>query len=267
VTSSIVTVPCRGGTVEIDYAWLYPERREGPLLVFLHEGLGSVSMWREFPGELCASGGVRGLVYSRPGYGRSTPRPPRERWSPSSMHEEQARDLLPGLLRGLGIDTEADPPWLLGHSDGGTIALIHAAAFPRHVAGLILLAPHIFVEDVSIASIEAARTAYLTREMREKLARHHDDPDSAFWGWNDLWLDPAFREWTIEALLPDVRCPVLAVQGRDDPYGTLAQIERIAEAAPQTQILVLDEAGHSLHRDQPERLTHAVVEFLARHVT
>jgi pimeloyl-ACP methyl ester carboxylesterase len=265
VSVALVRVPYRDGAVEIEHVWLNRERREAPLLVFLHEGLGSVSAWRDFPARLCTAGGFRGLVYSRPGYGRSTPRPPDERWSPSFMHE-QARDLLPALLRSLDVDSDADPPFLLGHSDGGSIALIYAATFPRQASAVIALAPHIFVEDVSVASIEAARTAYLTSDLRARLARHHADPDSAFWGWNDIWLDQDFRAWNIESLLPRIRCPVLALQGRDDEYGTLAQIEGIARAVPQTTLLALDGCGHAVHRDRPELVTSAVTEFAARHV-
>jgi pimeloyl-ACP methyl ester carboxylesterase len=264
VTVALARVPCRNGTVEIEYAWIDRERRGAPLIVFLHEGLGSVSAWRDFPAQLCSAGGFRGLVYSRRGYGRSTPRLAHERWSPSYMHEE-ARELLPALLEALAIDGEAEPPWLLGHSDGGSIALIHAATFPDRVRGLVVLAPHIFVEDLSIASIEAARGAYRTTNLRERLARHHADPDSAFWGWNDVWLDPEFRAWNIESFLPGIRCPLLAVQGRDDEYGTLAQLEGIGRAVPEATILTLDGCGHAVHRDQPERLTSAVVGFVAQH--
>jgi pimeloyl-ACP methyl ester carboxylesterase len=262
VSAALATVPYRGGAVDIEYMWLNRDRRGAPLLVFLHEGLGSVSAWRDFPARLCAAGGFRGLVYSRPGYGRSTPRPPHERWRPGFMHE-QARVLLPALLGELGADTEADPPWLLGHSDGGSIALIYAATFPTGVSGLVVLAPHIFVEEVSIASIEAARDAFWTSNLRDRLARHHADPDSAFWGWNKIWLDPEFRDWNIGSLLPGIRCPVLAVQGRNDQYGTLAQIETIARAVPTTTSVVLDDCGHAVHRDQPERLIGAVVKFVA----
>ena len=263
MNEALVRVPYRGGTVEIEHAWLNRERTAAPLLVFLHEGLGSVSAWRDFPERLCNACGFRGLVYSRPGYGRSTPRPQQERWPPSFMHE-QARDLLPALLTSLEVDSAADPPWLLGHSDGGSIALIYAASFPQQVAAVVAFAPHIFVEDVSIASIAAARQVYMTADLRQKLARHHADPDSAFWGWNDVWLDPEFRGWNIESLLPSIQCPVLALQGRDDAYGTLAQIEGIARAVPHTMLLALDNCGHSPHRDQPELVTRAVTEFVVR---
>ncbi|MCX8097519.1 MAG: alpha/beta hydrolase [Casimicrobiaceae bacterium] len=256
-------VPYRGGTVEIEYRWLERDRREAPLLVFLHEGLGSVSMWRDYPAQLCAALGCRGLLYSRPGYGGSTPRPAGERWRPDFMHE-QARDLLPSLLSVLGLDTLTDRPWLIGHSDGGSIALIYAALFPQRVAGLVVLAPHLFVEPVTVDRIRAARHAYLEGDLRRRLARHHLDVDSAFWGWNDIWLDPAFRDWNIESLLPQITCPVLAVQGRQDEYGTLAQVEGIARAVPLTELLILDACGHWPHRDHPERLTHAVLDFVRR---
>jgi pimeloyl-ACP methyl ester carboxylesterase len=260
----MVGVPYRGGTVEIEYVRLNPEKWTSPLVVFLHEGLGSVSMWRDFPERLCTAGSLRGLVYSRPGYGRSTPPPAHERWSPTFLHE-QACELLPALLGCLEVGGETDPPWLLGHSDGASIALIYAAMFTQRVAGLVVLAPHVFVEDVAIASIEAARAAYLAADLRSRLARHHADPESAFWGWHDVWLDPRFRRWTIESLLPNVGCPVLAMQGRDDQYGTLAQIEGIARAVPRSEVVVLEACRHSLHRDQPEQVAHATLEFMARH--
>jgi pimeloyl-ACP methyl ester carboxylesterase len=232
-------------------------------MVFLHEGLGSVSMWRDFPEQLCEAAGLRGLVYSRPGYGRSTPRPSHERWTPDFMHR-QAFEVLPAFLEALGVDCAADKPWLFGHSDGGSIALLHAARFPERVAGTIVLAPHIRVEDLSIASIDQARIAYETTELRQRLARHHDDPDSAFRGWNDAWLDPAFRDWSIEDELVGLSGPLLAVQGLDDEYGTLEQIRGIARRLPQTQMLELPACGHSPHRDQPAALMQAVVEFVGR---
>ncbi len=210
---------------------------------------------------LCDAANTRGLVYSRPGYGGSTPRPPDERWGVDFMHR-QAEALLPALLVSLHVDALASPPWLFGHSDGGSIALLHAARFPRAVAGVIAVAPHIFVEDVSVTSIEAARRAYLATDLRSRLARYHDDVDSAFWGWNDVWLDPAFRNWTIADRLPLIRCPVLAIQGEDDEYGTMAQIDGIARAVPQARRVKLAACGHSPHRDQPELLLEGVVQFM-----
>jgi pimeloyl-ACP methyl ester carboxylesterase len=250
-----------GRPVRIEYAWVGAHRKDSPLLVFLHEGLGSLAMWKDFPRTLCAAAGARGLVFSREGYGRSTPRAPDERWPVDFMHR-QAHDVLPALFAQLGI---VEPPWLFGHSDGGSIALLYAAEFPERVAGVIAVAPHIFVEDLSVASIADARTAYETTDLRARLARYHDDPDSAFRGWNDVWLDPAFRGWTIEDRLAGIRCPLLAVQGEDDEYGTLAQVEGIARRVPQARVVKLAACGHSPQRDQPAALTGVVVAFLRQH--
>ena len=254
----------------LEYEWIAPERAAAPLHVFLHEGLGSVAMWRDWPRQLCDAGGFRGLVYSRPGYGNSTPRPRAEKWPVNFMHA-QARDVLPALLQGVGIDTSRDPPWLIGHSDGASIALIYAAAFPERVAGLVVLAPHLFVEDEAIRSIERARVAYLATTdtqgtgLKVKLARYHSDPDSAFWGWNDIWLDPAFRGWNIEDQLPAITQPVLAVQGEDDEYGTMAQLDSIAKHVADAHLLKLEACGHSPHRDQPQRVIQATLDFIAQH--
>ena len=232
-----------------------------PLVVFLHEGLGSVSMWRDFPDRLCADGGFRGLVFSRPGYGTSTPRRAAIRWGADFMHR-QAIDVLPVLFAALGIDVVADPPWLFGHSDGGSIALIHAATFPTRVAGLVVLAPHLDVEAFGIDSIAETRVAYLETDLRDRLARHHADVDSAFWGWNDVWLSEPFSHFDIHALLPQVTRPVLAIQGVDDRYGTMAHIDDIAAALPATRLLKLEACGHSPHRDQPRAVIDAVVRFV-----
>lgn len=256
-----VEIDWAGRTVRIEHVWIAPERREAPLLVFLHEGLGSVSMWRDFPQRLCDAAGCRGLVYSRPAYGRSTPRAPDERWTNDFMHR-QALEVLPALFEALGIDALAEPPWLFGHSDGGSIALLYAAHRPAALAGAIVLAPHILVEDRSIASIEKARVAYRETDLRARLARHHADPDSAFWGWNDIWLAPGFRAWTIEAELATIRCPLLAVQGVDDEYGTLEQVRGIARRVPHTRLLELPDCAHSPHRDQPEALIAAACDFI-----
>lgn len=251
-------------TVRIEYQWLIPEPASSRLLVFLHEGLGSLAMWRDFPRRLCAALGCRGLVYSRPGYGRSTPRTADEFWQPDFMHR-QAYEVLPALLQALGIDVKADPPWLLGHSDGGSIALLYAARFPQQVAGCVLLAPHIRVEELSVASIDLARKAYLETDLRERLAKYHDDADSPFWGWNRIWLAPEFRDWSIESEIGAVRCPLLAVQGLDDEYGTLEQIYGIARRLAQTELLVLPACGHSPHRDQADKLIAAVINFMTHH--
>jgi pimeloyl-ACP methyl ester carboxylesterase len=253
-----------GRRVRIEHQWLGRADAAAPLLVFLHEGLGSLSMWKDFPARLCAAAGCRGLVYSRPGYGRSTPRavsPVEEAWGLDFMHR-QAHEVLPALLAALGVDVAARPPWLFGHSDGGSIALLYAARFPERTAGAIVLAPHIMVEDLSVASIEKARQAYLDTDLRQRLARHHDDPDSAFWGWNRIWLHPPFRQWSIEDEIAAITCPLLAVQGLDDEYGTLEQIRGIARRVPQTRLLELADCGHSPQRDQPDKLIQAATAFL-----
>jgi pimeloyl-ACP methyl ester carboxylesterase len=265
-SAAFVDIVWAGRTVRIEHAWLARERRDTPLLVFLHEGLGSLAMWKDFPRQLCDAVGCRGLVYSRPGYGRSTPRASEEAWGLDFMHR-QAQQVLPALLAALEIDTTAEPPWLFGHSDGGSIALLHAAATPQRVAGAIVVAPHICVEDLSVASIAKARQAYLQTDLRQRLARYHDDPDSAFWGWNDIWLHPPFKQWSIEAELAAIACPLLAVQGEGDEYGTLEQIRGIQRRVPQTELLELAHCGHSPHRDQAAALIAAVTRFMHDNTT
>jgi len=262
MSSTLVPLTVGERPCGIEVAWVGTEDARAPLLVFLHEGLGSLSMWKDFPHRLCRAAGVRGLVYSRPGYGRSTPRPHDERWGLDFMHV-QAREVLPALLQALAVDTLAEPPWLFGHSDGGSIALIHAASFPERVAGAIVLAPHILVEEFGLVSIREAREAYRTTDFRARLARYHEDVDSAFWGWNDIWLDPRFAAWTIESLLPAIRCPLLAIQGEDDRYGTMEQIEGIARRAPRTELLRLARCGHSPQQDQPAAVIAAARRFLS----
>jgi pimeloyl-ACP methyl ester carboxylesterase len=257
-------IPFDGRTIRIEHAWVGAQDRQAPVAVFLHEGLGSVALWKDWPAQVCAAGGLRGLVYSRYGYGRSTPRPHDERWTPSFMHV-QAEDTLPRLLAALGVAAQGQRYWLVGHSDGGSIALIHAARFQARVAGVVAIAPHVMVEDVALASIARARDAWASTDLPARLGRYHADPTSAFFGWNDVWLSPAFRAWSIEDMLADVRCPVLAIQGTDDEYGTLAQVERIRERVPSVELLVLDGCGHSPHRDQPDALTRAIDDFIGRH--
>ncbi len=256
-----LTLDWSGRAVDIDYRWTGAAADGAPVMVFLHEGLGSVSMWKDFPDRLCTRLGLRGLVYSRPAYGKSSPRRHGEHWQPDFL-ERQATEVLPALLSALGVAR----PWLFGHSDGGSIALLHAARHPQAVRGAVVVAPHIFVEDIGIASIAAAREAYLHGGLRERLARHHDDVDSAFFGWNDVWLSDAFRDWNIEQELGAIRCPLLAVQGEDDEYGTMRQITGIRERLPATELLALPQCGHSPHRDQPEALIDAVVNFVRRQI-
>jgi len=261
-----VELPWSGRRVRIEVQRIEPvaARPHAPTLVFLHEGLGSVAMWRDFPQRLCDAAGVRGVVYSRPGYGRSTPRAAHERWGLDFMHR-QAHELLPALLDALPIDRHRQPPWLLGHSDGGSIALLHAARHPHQVAGTVVMAPHLFVEDVSIASIQQARHHYEHTDLRQRLARYHDDPDSAFFGWNDIWLDPPFAHWNIEAEIAGIACPLLAMQGLDDEYGTLEQIRAIGRRVPQAVLVELAQCGHSPHRDQPARVIDEITRFIDAH--
>ena len=257
--------------VFLELMWIdAPAPADGGLapLVFLHEGLGSVAMWRDWPASLCAATGRAGIVYSRQGYGRSSPvddvrGAPRQhadgsrsgRLQPDYMHREALR-VLPALLARLG----AARPVLVGHSDGATIALIHAAHHP--VTACVALAPHLMVEDISVQSIDAARQAYETTALRERLARYHDAVDVAFWQWNDVWLSPEFRDFDIRAECRAITAPLLAIQGLQDEYGTLAQIDELARAVPQAQLLKLPDCGHSPQRDQPQAVNQAIAGFL-----
>jgi pimeloyl-ACP methyl ester carboxylesterase len=258
---SFVDIDWQGRAIRIEHQWLNAHLADAPLFVFLHEGLGSVAMWRDYPQQLCDALGVRGLVYSRPGYGQSSPREADENWAPNFMHA-QAHEVLPALLKALEVD---EAPWLFGHSDGGSIALLSAS---RHAtAGVMVLAPHIRVEDVSISSIALAKEAYENTDLRERLVHYHANVDSAFWGWNRIWLAPEFRDWSIEQELTSITCPVLAIQGINDEYGTLAQIRDIQQHVADTQLLELENCAHSPHRDQPEALTQACVNFFQAHLS
>ncbi|SDJ38530.1 alpha/beta fold hydrolase [Variovorax sp. OV700] len=262
MSPDFTTIDWRGRPVRIECQWIAPERKNAPLIVFLHEGLGSVAMWKDFPAQLCEAAGARGLVFSRPGYGRSTPREENEIWDVDFMHR-QAHEVLPALFTSLNIGND-DKPWLFGHSDGGSISLLYASRFSDRVQGLVVLAPHIFVEDVTVENIEQARSAYLGTDLPKKLGRYHDNADSAFWGWNRIWLHPPFREWNIEAELDTIRCPVLAIQGTGDGYGTMAQIRGIAARVPGCELLEISECGHSPHRDQPDRVIVATTSFIGK---
>lgn len=251
----------RPSTQRLEYRLIAARDPHAPLLIFLHEGLGSIAMWRDFPDRACAQINCAGLVYSRYGYGQSTPRPLAEKWQPDYLHH-QALHVLPALLRALNIDARRDKPILFGHSDGGTIALLYAAHYREAVAGIMVAAPHIFVEDVTIAGIEQARSAYLETDLRARLARYHADVDSAFWAWNDAWLDTRFYSYNIEAEITAIECPVLAMQGVGDEYGTLAQIEGIGRQVPHAQVMPIAECGHSPHKDQPQAVIDAMQGFV-----
>jgi pimeloyl-ACP methyl ester carboxylesterase len=228
-----------------------------PTLVFLHEGLGSVAMWRDFPGRVAHAAGCDALVYSRYGYGNSEPLAADR--DVRYMHDE-ALVALPQLLDKLGLAR----PILVGHSDGASIALIHAGSAGRALAGVVVLAPHVLVEDVSVTSIAAAKLAYETTDLRARLARYHADVDLAFWGWNRIWLAPAFRDWNIEEYLPGIGCPVLAIQGEDDEYGTMEQLRRIGAGVRDAELVALADCRHSPHKDQPEATLEAIVRFVDR---
>lgn len=230
-----------------------------PTLVFLHEGLGSVSMWREFPGWAAAATDCPAVVYSRYGYGQSDVL--EAPFAVDYMHRE-ALETLPELLAKLGIER----PILVGHSDGASIALIYAGS-RAGLSGLVALAPHVFVEGISVQSIAEAKVAFETTDLPEKLARHHADVRKSFYGWNDIWLHPDFRRWNIEAFLPGISCPVLAIQGADDEYGTMEQVRRIAAAVPDTDVLELADCRHSPHRDQPQAVIDAITRFVDRLAT
>ncbi len=224
-------------------------------MVFLHEGLGSLAMWKDFPSRCAQAAGCDALVYSRYGYGKSDPLTGAR--GVEFMHEE-ALKALPELLEKL----EVERPVLFGHSDGASIALIYAATHPA--AGVVALAPHVTVEEVAIVSIRATKEVYETTDLRDKLVRYHDHPDSAFWGWNDIWLKPEFRDWNIEEYLPRIECPVLAIQGFEDEYGTMEQIHRIAAAVRWVEVLKLERCRHSPHRDRPDAVIEAAARFVRK---
>ena len=226
---------------------------EGPTLVFLHEGLGSLGLWRDFPRRLVEETGLGAFVYSRAGYGKSDPAPlPRP---VRYMHDEAA--LLPTILAEAGIKE----PILVGHSDGASIAIIYAGQ-GNGARALILEAPHVFAEEGGLESIAKMRELYRTTDLREKLSRWHANVDAAFNGWNGAWLDPEFRKWNLEEFLPRIEQPVLIIQGKDDEYGTIKQVEAIQRGANHVQSLLLDDCGHSPHRDQPEKTLEAMARFI-----
>ena len=258
-TSSLIGIHRDGRNIDIEYQFIDAPDPQAPLIVFLHEGLGSVSMWRGWPEQACKALGCRGLVYSRYGYGQSTVRQNNEQRSIDYLHQEAHHDL-PALLTALGLDDEK--PVLYGHSDGGSIALLYAAQYPERILAIAVAAPHIFVENITVDGIQAARSIYESSDLATRLGRHHRDPDSVFWSWNDTWLTPWFRHWNIESRVSQIRCPILAIQGVDDEYGTLGQIEGIKHLAAQTRLSIIPDCGHSPHRDQPDAVVLALGQFI-----
>ena len=252
------TVEVRGGPVEVlDLPATDAGEGLAPL-VLLHEGLGSIALWRSFPHDLHAATGRRTVVFSRHGHGGSAPA---ELPRPVTYMHHEAQVVLPQLLATLGI---GDGAVLVGHSDGASIALLHAGSGAGRPAALVLLAPHVVVEDVSIAGIEEAEVAWRTTPLPERLGRHHADAEATFRGWNDVWLSPAFRDWDVREQLSGVACPSLLVQGHDDQYGTMRQLDLVqAGVAGPTTRVELDDCGHSPHLDRPDAAREAVVSFLA----
>jgi pimeloyl-ACP methyl ester carboxylesterase len=244
------------GPMRLDYRMIGPRPDAAPTLVLLHEGLGCVEMWNDFPDRLAAATGAGVFVYSRAGYGRSSPAAlPR----PLTFMHQEARETLPRILDAIGLRRGL----LVGHSDGASIAAIHAGSFQDHrVRGLVLMAPHFFTEETGIAEIARTRDAYATGDLKARLARYHADPDNAFRGWNDAWLDPAFRKWDITQELAYIRVPILIVQGEDDQYGTVKQIEAARdECYCPVDVALLAGVRHAPHREAPEAALQAVVDF------
>jgi pimeloyl-ACP methyl ester carboxylesterase len=244
------------GGHRLEYAWWGPPPSMQPTLVFLHEGLGCVDHWRDFPRDLSDATGLGAFAYSRLGYGRSdsveVPRPLQY------MHDE-AR-LLPAVLKAV----EVEGAIMVGHSDGASIAIIYAGAEqPDLLKGLILEAPHVFAEEVGLQSIEKARDEFLTADLRKKLARYHGkNIECAFWGWNRAWLDPEFRYWNLEGYLPQIRVPALVIQGLDDQFGTVEQVEAVQrKSGGPVEVLLLPSCGHSPHRDQRHEALVAMTRF------
>jgi pimeloyl-ACP methyl ester carboxylesterase len=246
----------RIGTADLEYRMIGPAPESAPTIVMLHEGLGSAGLWGDFPEKLQAATGAGVFAYSRAGYGASTPaKLPR----PVDYMHVEALDVLPKLLDTIGFRRGL----LVGHSDGASIAAIYAGSHQDHrLEGLALIAPHFIVEDISVASIAEIKTAYETTNLKEKLARWHSDVDNAFYGWNGAWLDPAFRNWDISEVLAYIRVPIAILQGVDDVYGTMRQVEIAQEECYcPVDVTVIPGAGHQPHREAPGATLDAITEF------
>ena len=240
----------------IAYEWVGEQAGGKPVIVFLHEGLGSIRQWRGFPAQLAAASGLRALVYDRYGYGQSDVlREPRR--TVRFMHDE-ALTALPEFLKSLNVEN----PVLVGHSDGASIALIHAGAGHK-VRKVVAMAPHVFIEPLCLGSIRKAAEAFEKSDFGEKLGRYHRDARKTFYGWADVWLDPQFEGWDIrEDYLPAIGCPVLAIQGHDDEYGTMQQLDEIGRRVKGSRLLKLERCGHSPFKDQPEKTLSAISSFI-----
>jgi len=242
----------------LEYQLLTPGQSQALTLVLLHEGLGCVALWKEFPRQLAELTGCRVLSYSRTGYGGSDPCPlPR----PLSFMHQEGLSVLPKVLAAAGIEQAV----LVGHSDGASIALIHAGGLAdRRIQALVLMAPHVFVEELTVTSIRQARDAYASSDLRQKLQRYHGaNVDCAFLGWSGAWLDPGFLPWNLEEYLPTIRVPLLLIQGEEDNYGTLRQLDAIeTQVSGKAERVILPACGHSPFRDQPEKTLQAILAFL-----
>jgi pimeloyl-ACP methyl ester carboxylesterase len=240
----------------LEYRWIGPRPDDAPTIVFLHEGLGCLGMWRDFPDRMAAATGCGALVYSRLGYGASDPvRGPR----PVRFMHDEALDVLPAVIEHFKLEEV----FLFGHSDGASIAVVYAGARLAPVRALILEAPHVFVEAICREKIARIAEEYETTRLRERLARYHGgNTDSMFRTWTDVWLTPEFRQWNIEEYLPAIESPVLVVQGEDDEYGTLRQVEAVlAQVRGPAESLVLAHCGHSPHSDRPDEMLEAAGRF------
>lgn len=252
----------------LECRWIGPGPAEAATLVFLHEGLGCVGLWKDFPDRLAERTGLGALVYSRPGYGRSDPVAD---LLPVDYHLTEAFEVLPRVLETAGVRRAV----LVGTSDGGTIALMYAGRgdtpdpWRGRIDAVISMAAHVFNEDVTIRGIEEARAAYETTNVRDKLARYHgDNVDWAFWSWCNVWLSPAFRDWNVERFLPAIAVPVLVVQGENDHYGTLAQVEAITgQVSGPAEKAIIADCGHSPYLERPDATLEVMARFIERFVT
>lgn len=245
------------GHARIEFQWVGPADASGPVMVFLHEGLGSLAMWKDFPQRLCHSLGCKGLVYSRPGYGASQDLVPTQPWGSDFMHR-QAHATLPALLRALQVN---EPLVLLGHSDGASIALLYAASYPQSCKAVVALAPHLFVETKTLLAIEALLDPQVRQPLLTRLGKYHQDPQSTLERWSQAWLAPDFVAWSITDTIAALQCPVLAVQGTQDEYGTLVHLQTLAMHHAATEQLIFEACGHAPHRDQAARLSAAICDF------
>ena len=257
-----------GGALQVEYQWLMPQQaRSGarPLMVFLHEGLGSLSIWRGFPQQVCDALGCTGLVYSREAYGWSSAQQVASQW-PAHFLDYQADVVLPALLTALGIDCSQQSVVLVGHSDGASIALIAAAHMPQ-IAGVAALAPHTFVEPQTTDAIAQTQQLFAPtppqKGLRDALAKHHQDADGMFACWSNVWLSEAFGLWDIRPMLPGIACPCVVVQGLDDPYGSDAHAESIRAAVAHMQLVYLQQCGHEPHKDCAVQVVQALADLMA----